>query len=177
MSRKSRSKPKRRAAASAARKPRRGPARGAAPDVPAPAIAAAAPPAAPPSPSAASDDAPRGKRGYVFQKAGSLMRAIFRQNDPVEIAGKLLNHGSDATKAKIFVQCLEYLYGKPVQPVEARGGDDEQEIEYRFVSNIPRPQYPPPHRAPGSLAARSSAAARPAGTVSPPPAAAGNQGG
>lgn len=102
-------------------------------------------------------------RASVPRNARRLMRAIFARNDPVDIAGKLLREGSDATKAKVFVQCLEYLYGKPVQPVEARGAGGEK-IEYQYVSNVPRPKYPPAHYVPAASAANASGAEAP-GTI------------
>lgn len=69
------------------------------------------------------------------------MRAVFAENDPVDIATKLLNDGSDSTKAKIFVQCLEYLYGKPVQQIEARGAVNDK-APFSFITHIPRPKFP-----------------------------------
>jgi len=69
------------------------------------------------------------------------MRAVFRKNNPVDVATKLLNQAGDASKTKVFVQCLEYLYGKPVQHVEARGPDGEK-VTFQFVTTVPRPQYP-----------------------------------
>jgi len=126
------------------------------------------------SPATASADAAAhaqsAARATVPRRAGTLVRRIFAKNDPVDVATKLLNGERDATAGRVYLQLLEYLYGKPAQPVDVRGAGDEQEIEYQFVSNIPRPQYPPPHRAPGSLDARESAGAHSGNAVSTPPA-------
>jgi len=70
-----------------------------------------------------------------------MVKAIFRANNPVQIAGKLLDGEGDATAGKLFLQLLEYLYGKPDQQFEA-GGPGEGRIVYQFVTTAPRPQYP-----------------------------------
>ena len=105
------------------------------------------------------------------------MRSIFARNDPVDVATRLLNGKADSTVGRTYGMCLEYLYGKPVQPAEPRGREDEEEqIEYQFVSNIPRPHYPPPHRAPGSLDESASAAEHKDDNDSTLPAVAGSKG-
>jgi len=86
---------------------------------------------------------PKRKRGYVYGNVVALMRAIFRKKDAVEVAVDLLKNGSDGTRAKIFSQCLEYLYGKPVQPVTARAAENDS-APFDFICHIPQPKYPEP---------------------------------
>ena len=105
---------------------------------PAPVTAAAPAPRVEAAP-AASQEAK--KRGYVHRNVIKLMRAIFRKHNPVDIAGGLLREGTDATKARIFIQCLEYLYGKPVQQIETRAADDDA-APFQFFTHIPPPEYP-----------------------------------
>lgn len=93
-----------------------------------------------PAESAPPPEQPR-KKGRVFSKAQRFIRAVFAEHDPVGIAGKLLEEGTDATKAKIFTQCLEYLYGKPVQQIESREPPGYR-APYSFITHIPRPEYP-----------------------------------
>ncbi|HKO05853.1 MAG TPA: hypothetical protein VJW51_13940, partial [Candidatus Acidoferrales bacterium] len=59
--------------------------------------------------------------------------------DPVDVGTKLLEGGGDATMGKIYALFLEYLYGKPVQPMEASGTEGER--AFQFVTYAPRPQY------------------------------------
>jgi len=92
---------------------------------------------------AAPLEEPKRKRGYVYRDVRALMRAIFRRKNAVDVAAGLLETGSDATKAKIFSQCLEYLYGKPVQQIETRSSS-EGSVPFQFVTHIPRPEYPAP---------------------------------
>jgi hypothetical protein len=83
------------------------------------------------------------------------VRAIFAANDAIDVSTKLLDGRGDATAGRVFLQLLEYYYGKPVQPVEARGAGGEK-IEYQLVSNVPRPQYPPAHYLPAASATNVS---------------------
>ena len=68
-----------------------------------------------------------------------LVRAIFSANDPVEVATSLLKCKSDATRARIFAMLFDYLYGKPVQQMEASGPEGEK--VFQFVTYAPRPQH------------------------------------
>jgi len=101
---------------------------------------ASAEPSAPRAESAPPPEPPK-KKGRVYGKVQRLIKAVFAENDPVGIAGKLLQEGTDATKAKIFVQCLEYLYGKPVQQIEARDPAGDRG-PFTFITHIPRPKFP-----------------------------------
>jgi hypothetical protein len=77
---------------------------------------------------------------YVPRSAKRLARAILKKNDPVEVASKLLEGEGDATMGRTFALLLEYLYGKPVQHVEASGPDDEK-MFYQYVTYAPRLQH------------------------------------
>ncbi len=92
------------------------------------------------------------------------MRAIFARNDPVNVGTRLLTGEADSTVGRSFGLFLEYLYGKPAQPYEARGALSD-EIEYQLVSNVPRPHYPPAHYLPGAPAKNASGAAAPSTNV------------
>ena len=70
----------------------------------------------------------------------TLVKAVWAKNDPVDVATDLLQESGDATKAKVFLQLLEYQYGKPVPPVDA-SEPAEEKVAFQFVSNIPRPDY------------------------------------
>ena len=96
-------------------------------------------PAAPPPASAPAESA---QRACVPRRPSTLVRRIFAKNDPVDVATALLKGERDSTAGRVYLQLLEYLYGRPGQPAEPRSGGEEQ-IEYQFVSSIPRPQYPP----------------------------------
>jgi hypothetical protein len=67
-----------------------------------------------------------------------LVDAIFAVADPVEVGSRLLAGKGDATVAKTFALLLEYLFGKPVQQIEASGPEGAQ-ITYQFISSAPRP--------------------------------------
>ena len=67
-----------------------------------------------------------------------LVNAIFAEADPVEVGSRLLAGTGDATVAKTFALLLEYLFGKPVQQIEASGPEGAQ-ITYQFISSAPRP--------------------------------------
>jgi hypothetical protein len=69
-----------------------------------------------------------------------LVRAIFSAKDPIEVGQDLLSKKGDATVAKVFTLLIEYLYGKPVQPIEATGANGEKGI-FQFVTYAPRPQH------------------------------------
>jgi hypothetical protein len=105
-------------------------------------------------------ESPR-KRGHVPRKVSTLVRAIFAENDPVEVATNQLNGEGDATGGRLFLQLLEYLYGKPLQPIEARE-PEEQKVAFQFISNIPRPKYPPAVPGPIASAANAPGPAAPA---------------
>ena len=87
----------------------------------------------------------------MFRDVRTLMRAIFRRRNPADVAVDLLEKGSEATRAKILSQCLEYLYGKPVQPVTARNAEND-DASFDFICHIPRPKYPDPE--PNAIATR-----------------------
>jgi len=76
----------------------------------------------------------------VPRSVRKLAREVFRRNDPAEVATRLLHCKSDATVAKTYALFLEYLYGKPVQQVEASSPDGEKVI-YQLVTSVPRPQH------------------------------------
>ena len=90
------------------------------------------------------------------RKVSTLVRAIFRTTDPVQVATGLLK-GNHTTAGKLYLQLLEYFYGKPAPQFETRGPEGG-EVRYQFVSNIPRPQYPASFTAPGPPAASASGA-------------------
>ena len=102
---------------------------------------------------------PARKHGRVYRNVGALMRAIFAKNDSVEIATSLLQDSGDTTKAKAYLQFLEYQYGKPAQQTDAPEPEDKS-ASFDFITHIPQPQYPA--RAPystDSSAARNCAGA------------------
>jgi len=109
------------------------------------------------APAASAPPEPPKKKGRVYSKVQRLMKAVFAENDPVGIAGSLLQQGTDATKAKIFVQCLEYLYGKPVQQIETRGPAFDR-TPFEYITHIPRPKFPAQAPSAGSSSSPLSAA-------------------
>jgi len=82
------------------------------------------------------------------------MRRIFTKNDPVKVATKLLDGKGGATAGRVYLQLLEYLYGKPVQPVEARESAAAPAREpFDFICHIPA------QKSPGGQASRAAAPA------------------
>jgi hypothetical protein len=69
----------------------------------------------------------------TYRDARALVNAIFRANDPVKIASELLK-GKDG--CKVWLQLLEYGYGKPVQEIEAT---DSEGMKFNFITLAPRP--------------------------------------
>jgi hypothetical protein len=81
------------------------------------------------------------RRVYIPRKAATMVRRIFRANDPVDIAEKLLNGEGDATAGKLYLQLFEYLYGKPASPMDTRGYVNDR-APFDFITHIPQPEYP-----------------------------------
>jgi len=77
---------------------------------------------------------------WTVRSRRNLVRAIFAEHDPVDLAGKLLTEKGDATKAKTYFTLMEYLYGKPAQQFEASGPEGER--PFQFVTYAPRPNHP-----------------------------------
>jgi len=95
-----------------------------------------------PAPQAPADPGEKlPKSARVYRNAANLMRSIFARNDPVKITTDLLQNAGDATKAKVYLEFLEYLYGRPAPPSDARDPDSGK-VPVQFVSYIPRPKYP-----------------------------------
>jgi hypothetical protein len=93
-----------------------------------------------PSEAGAAPAQPVRRRRSLPRRASALVKAIFVENDFVDIATKLMKGEGDATAGKLYLQLLEYYYGTPEQQMERRGLK-EGRILYQFVSNVPEPQY------------------------------------
>jgi len=109
-----------------------------------------------PAPGGAAATGSAERRFRLPRKVSTLVKAIFRTTDPVQVATNLLG-GNHTTAGKLYLQLLEYFYGKPAPQFETRGPEGG-EVRYQFVSNIPRPQYPASFTAPGPPAASASGA-------------------
>jgi len=77
---------------------------------------------------------------WTVRSKRNLGRAIFAENDPVDVATKLLKGEGDATVAKSFFQVADWIYDKPAQQSGASGPEGER--PFQFVTYAPRPQYP-----------------------------------
>lgn len=88
-----------------------------------------------------------GKRPGAGRQKGSIDRAgaarkwatrLWKSQDWDGALQEIRDSDDLGAKSRVVVTLLNYMYGKPVQPVGGPGG--EGPVEVRIISNIARPQ-------------------------------------